>query len=87
MRIQTGTLIFSSAGAIWRQGPHQGAQRSSTTSWEVLMASCRSASPASTSYRRAALHEAQRGRPFATAGTLFLVPHSGDEVTFAMGTL
>jgi hypothetical protein len=51
------------------------------------MASCRSASPASTSYRRAALHEAQRGRPFATAGTLFLVPHSGDEVTFAMGTL
>ena len=71
-------------GAMVRQGPHQGAQRSTSTGSLVVTAASKSSSPAATSHGRSRWHEPQRGVPDAATGTRFLVPHDGQAVICAM---
>ena len=63
----------SSTGATMRHGPHQGAQRSTSTNSLVVVTCAKSASVASAIQGRSRLQDAQRGRPVAAAGTRFLV--------------
>src|SRR5205807_9565925 len=70
--------ICSTAGETIRHGPHQGAQKSTSTgSGESSTTPLKSASPASVSQGSASLHLPQTGAPVAAVSTRFLVSHWG----------
>ncbi len=58
-----------------RHGPHQGAQKSTSTGTEEVISWSKDAAVASTIHGSSVWHTLQRGTPELVAATLFFVPH------------
>src|SRR5437763_17128654 len=64
-------------GAIIRQGPHQAAQKATTTGTEAAVSEANVSAPASTTQGSADLHFGQRGLPRGIGATRVPAPHVG----------
>src|SRR6185295_15842021 len=71
-------------GEIMRHGPHQSAQKSTTTGTDAVVSSANVPSSASTTHGSACLHDAHRGWPLATAPTRLRVSQFGQRMIVAM---
>jgi hypothetical protein len=73
----------SSTGEIIRHGPHQAAQKSTTTGTEAVVSSANVVVSVSTTHGSADLHTGQRGVPCGMGPTRFRAPQVG-QVTIAI---
>src|SRR2546423_13641128 len=74
----SSVAIFSTMGDTMRQGPHQGAQKSTRTGNELCSTTAgKSASPLSVSHGNVAPQLPQCGTPVAAGRTRFILPQFG----------
>src|SRR3954462_14956716 len=82
MRPELASARRASAGETIRQGPHHGAQKSTTTGTDAVISSANESRSASTSHGSFVPHTAHCGTPSGLAGTLLGLPQLG-QVTIA----
>src|SRR3981081_2522692 len=76
--------ICSTTGETTRHGPHQGAQKSTSTGSVLCCTTVENAaSPLSVSHGNVAPHEPQCGTPLAAARTRFILPQLGQRISGA----
>ncbi|MEA2158939.1 MAG: hypothetical protein QOD66_1319 [Solirubrobacteraceae bacterium] len=69
----------STSGETMRHGPHQVAQKSTSTGTEAVISSPKPAAVASTIHGRSVWQTLHRGTPEGTGRTRFLAPQFGQE--------
>ena len=75
---------LSIVGPTSRQGPHQGAQKSTSTGTLASSACSKARSSTSTIQRRGVLQTPQRTTPFPLSGIRFVLPQAGQATLDAM---